>query len=129
MLYVYVFRVWSAERDQFKARIHWAPPYLPNEVTTDFQGKFGKVHAISFEKCNSKGFEGVRTGVRSVVMSGRKQDIPHIIPLLRNTTPTQVINSHFVNKNIICVNLYSGSERNMNIVTENCKKEICKYNL
>ena len=31
--------------------------------------------------CISKGFEGVRMRVRSVVMSESKQDIPHIIPL------------------------------------------------
>ena len=40
------------------------------------------MNEINFEMCVSKGFEGVRTGVRSVVISGRKQDIPHIIPLL-----------------------------------------------
>ena len=78
----YVFRVRSTDRDQFKARIHWAPPYLPDEVLTNFLSKYGKVHATNFEMCISKGFEGVRTRVRSVVMSESKQDIPHIIPLL-----------------------------------------------
>ena len=43
--------------------------------------KYGKVHGTNFEMCISKGFEGVRTRVRSVVMSESKQDIPHIIPL------------------------------------------------
>ena len=87
----FVFRVRSADRDQFKVRIHWAPPYLPNEVITDFLSKYGKVHAISFEKCASKGFEGVRTGVRSVVMSGRKQDIPHIIPLIHENDKSELL--------------------------------------
>jgi len=87
----FVFRVRSADRDQFKARIHWAPPYLPNEVITDFLCKYGQVHAINFEKCTSKGFEGVRTGVRSVVMSGRKCDIPHIIPLFYENEKSELL--------------------------------------
>ena len=87
----FVFRVRSADRDQFKVRIHWAPPYLPNEVIADFLAKFGKVHAINFEKCASKGFEGVRTGVLSVVMSGRKQDIPHIIPLIHENDKSELL--------------------------------------
>ena len=68
----YVFRVWSADLDQFKARIHWAPPYLPDEVITNVLGKFRKVHAINFEKSSSKGCEGVRMGVR-IKMDTREQ--------------------------------------------------------
>ena len=45
----FLFRVRSADRDQFKVRIHWAPPYLPYEVITSFLSKYGKVHAINFE--------------------------------------------------------------------------------
>ena len=80
----FLFRVRSADRDQFKARIHWPPPYLPDEVITSFLSKYGKVHAINFEMC-------VRTGVRSVVMSGRKQDIPHIIPLLHEGDKSELL--------------------------------------
>ena len=53
--------------------------------------KCGKVHAINFEKCSSKGFEGVRTGVRSVVMSGWKQDILHIILLLHENEKSELL--------------------------------------
>ena len=45
----YVFRVRSTDRDQFKAHIHWAPPYLPDEVITTFLLKYGKVHEIITE--------------------------------------------------------------------------------
>ena len=30
----YTFRVRSADRSQFKVRVHWAPPFLPNETIT-----------------------------------------------------------------------------------------------
>ena len=56
--------------------VYTGPPYLPDEVITNISSKYGNVHAINFETSTSKRFEGVR----SVVMSGRKQDIPHIIP-------------------------------------------------
>ena len=44
----YVLRVRSTDHDQFKALIHWAPPYLPNEVITTFWSQYGKVYAINF---------------------------------------------------------------------------------
>ena len=59
-------------------RIHWAPPYLPDKVITNLLSKYGKVHAINFETSTSKGFKGVRY----VVMSGGKHEIPHMIPLM-----------------------------------------------
>ena len=75
----YTFRIRSADRSQFRVRVHWAPPFVPNEAITNILTKHGKVHGISFEKSISKGFEGVATGVRSLIMSGCKNEIPHII--------------------------------------------------
>ena len=86
------FCIRSVDRDQFKtSRIHWAPLYLPDDVITNDLFKYGKVHVISFETSVSKGFEGVRTGVRSVVTLGWKQNIPHIIPLCEDGEVSQLV--------------------------------------
>ncbi|KAI0232163.1 hypothetical protein LSAT2_017482 [Lamellibrachia satsuma] len=65
--------------DQFKVRVHWAPPFLPNDTITNFLGRYGKVHSITYEKSLSKSFEGVATGVRTLIMSGNRQELPHIM--------------------------------------------------
>ena len=38
----HLFHVRSADRDQFKARNHWAPPYLLDEVITNFFQSMGR---------------------------------------------------------------------------------------
>ena len=87
----FVFKIRSADRSQFKVRVHWATPFLPNDTITDFLGKYGKVHAISFEKSVSKGYEGVATGVRTVIMSGNKNEIPHIITLVDGNERSELL--------------------------------------
>lgn len=87
----YLFRIRSADRAQFKVRVHWAPPFLANDVITHYLSQFGKVHAITFEKSVSKGFEGVATGVRTVVMSGNRDKIPHIIPLSMSNEKSELL--------------------------------------
>ena len=81
----HTFRIRSADRSQFKVRVHWAPPFVPNEAITNILTKH-LIHGISFEKSVSKGFEGVATGVRGLVMSGCKTDIPHIITSCNSKT-------------------------------------------
>ena len=34
---------------------------------------------MNYEMCVAKGFEGVSTGIRAVVMSGNKDDVPHTL--------------------------------------------------
>ena len=81
-----VFWVRSADSDQFRVRVLWAPPYLPNEVITDNLAKSGKVISIHHELSVTKGVEGVRTGVRTVIMCGKKEDIPHVIIIVNDRT-------------------------------------------
>ena len=81
-----VFWVRSADSDQFRVRVLWAPPYLPNEVITSNLARSGKVVSISHELSVTKGFEGVRTGVRTVIMSGKKDDIPYVIIIVNDRT-------------------------------------------
>ena len=73
---VVVFWVWLADNDQFRVRMTWAPPYLPNEVITDNMARSGKVVSITHELSVTNGFEGVRTGVRTVIMSGKERGYP-----------------------------------------------------
>ena len=87
----FVFKIRSADRAQFKVRVHWATPFLPNEMITGFLAKYGKVHAISFEQSVSKGYEGVATGVRTVIMSGNKNEIPHIITLVDGNERSELL--------------------------------------
>ena len=54
----------------------WALPYLPNEVITDNMARSGKVVSITHELSVTKGFEGVRTGVMTVIMSGKERGYP-----------------------------------------------------
>ena len=71
------FCIQSADNSQFVVRVHWAPPFVPTGVITNFLGQYGTVVSTAFDKCNSKGFQGVATGVRSVVMTGISKDVPH----------------------------------------------------
>ena len=64
----------------------WTPPYLPNEVTTDNMARYGKVVSITHELSVTKGFEGVRTGVRTVIMLEKKEDIPPVIITVNDRT-------------------------------------------
>lgn len=60
-------------------------------MITDFLGKYGKVHSISFEKSVSKGYEGVAAGVRTVIMSGNKNEIQHIITLVDRNERSELL--------------------------------------
>ena len=71
------FRIQSADNSQFVVRVHWTPPFVPTGVITNFFGQYDTVVSTAFDKCNSKGFQGVATGVSSVVMTGISKDVPH----------------------------------------------------
>ena len=73
------FRIRSVDKSQFVVRVHWAPPFVQTRVDTNFLDSYGTVVSVAFEKCTSKGFEGVATGVRSVVMTGNPKDVPHVM--------------------------------------------------
>ena len=81
-----VFRVRSADSTQFRVRIHWAPPFIPNDVIINHLSQFGKVLSCVNEMSVSKGFENVATGVRTVVMCGNKADLPHFFVVVDKST-------------------------------------------
>ncbi len=80
------FGIRSADKSQFVVRVHWAPPFVPTGVITKFLDSYGTVVSVAFDKCTSKGFEGVATGVRSVVMTGNPKDVPHVMTVCHPKT-------------------------------------------
>ena len=74
-----MFRVRSADKAQFTVKVHWAPPFVPNIILSNLLNNYGTVVSMNYEMCTAKGFEGVATGVRSVVMSGNRNDLPHTL--------------------------------------------------
>ena len=81
-----VFSVRSADSTQFRVRIHWAPPFIPNDVIINHLSQYGKVLSCVNEMSVSKGFENVATGVRTVVMCGNKADLPHFFVVVDKST-------------------------------------------
>ena len=71
------FYVRSADRTQFPARVHWAPSYIPDVAITRVLSQYCKVQSIGAETSTAKGFEGIPTGIRRLVLSGDKDEIPH----------------------------------------------------
>ena len=75
----YSFRVRSADRTQFVVRVHWAAGRVPHEAIDTSLGLYGTVITSANEQSTVAGFEGVATGIRSVVMSGNRDQIPHLL--------------------------------------------------
>ena len=73
------FRVRSADRTQFVVRVHWAAGRVPHEAIDASLGLYGTVVTSANEQSTVAGFEGVATGIRSVVMSGNREQIPHLL--------------------------------------------------
>ena len=64
------FRIRSADSSQFIVRVRWAIPFISSWAITktlDELCKHTHVLSIADEKLSQKGFEGVATGVRSIV--------------------------------------------------------------
>ena len=75
----YSFRVRSADRTQFVVRVHWAAGRVPHEAIDTALGQYGTVMTSANEQSTVVGFEGVATGIRSVVMSGNRDQIPRLL--------------------------------------------------
>ena len=76
----FVVRVhWAADRTQFVVRVHWAAGSVPHEAIDTSLGLYGTVVTSANEQSTVAGFEGVATGIRSVVMSGNRDQIPHLL--------------------------------------------------
>ena len=71
------FYISSADTSQFPARIHWAPPFIPNAAIAQALHDTCTVQSMKMETSTAKGFEGIPTGIRRFVLAGNKEDIPH----------------------------------------------------
>ena len=80
------FYVRSADRTQFPARVHWAPSYIPDVAITRVLSQYCKVQSIGAETSTAKGFEGIPTGIRRLVLSGDKDEIPHTFQIRNPVT-------------------------------------------
>ena len=80
------FKVRSSDNREFTAKIHWAPPFAPNTAIVKALDPYGEVKTICFEKCKSQGFESVCSGIRSVVMTGDRRKVPHLITVTNPVT-------------------------------------------
>ena len=73
------FRIRSADSSQFIVRVRWAIPFIPSSAMTktlDELCKHTHVLSIADEKLSQKGFEGVATGVRSMVKAIQATFLP-----------------------------------------------------
>ena len=70
-----IFYISSADTSQFHARVHWAPPYKKG-VAQVLQDTC-TVQSMKMETSTAKGFEGIPTGIRRLVLAGNMDDIPH----------------------------------------------------
>ncbi len=81
-----IFYVRSADKMQFSARVLWAPSYIPDAAIVNVLEKTCEVQSIVSEKSTAKGFEGIPTGNRRLVLTGLKDDIPHTFNIINPHT-------------------------------------------
>ena len=80
------FYVRSADKTQFAARVHWAPAFIPNAAIAKVLGESFKVQSIAMETSTCKGFEAIPTGIRRLVLTGVKDEIPHVFTIINPNT-------------------------------------------
>ena len=62
--------------------MHWLAPYIAHDTLVAALAPFGEVHNISYERYNIEGYKGVATGVRTLVMSGDRRKLPHVMTIV-----------------------------------------------
>ena len=74
------------DRTQFPTRVHWAPSYIPDAAITRVLSNYCKVQSITAETSTAKGFEGIPTGIRRLVLTGYKDEVPHTFNIVNPVT-------------------------------------------
>ena len=77
-----VFKVRSSCRGHYRVRVHWLAPYISHNTLVSALTRFGEIHSVSYEKYSIDGFQNVATGVRTLVMSGDRRNLPHIMTIV-----------------------------------------------
>ena len=81
-----IFYISSADTSQFPARVHWAPPFIPNAAIAQVLQDTCTVQSMKMETSTAKGFEGIPTGIRRLILAGNKDDIPHTFIIVNPKT-------------------------------------------
>ena len=74
-------KVSSVGEDDFHARIHWLPLYIPMELVLTALGRSATVVSSKFERTREGSWKGTATGVRSVLLKGNLNDVPHLLEI------------------------------------------------
>jgi len=74
-------RVRSMGTDEFVARIHWLPMFIPMATVVEELAKHGEVLSYRWEKSPGSHWADAVTLVRSVTMRGDLEKIPHLMEL------------------------------------------------
>ena len=74
------FRIKSADKSCFTARVHWAPVFVTNaDIVKSLSFFSPEVKAVRHELSTAPGFEGVATGVRIIDFVGNRTVLPHLL--------------------------------------------------
>ena len=76
------FKIKSADRRHFTARVHWAPVYITNNVIHETLGDYAEVKSLKHEVYTDAGLDGIATGVRKVLMVGDRHQVPHVLEVV-----------------------------------------------
>ena len=76
------FKIHSADKRHFTARVHWAPVFITNNVVKETLGDYAEVNSIKHELYTDAGLNGIATGVRQVVLTGDRHQVPHILQVV-----------------------------------------------
>ena len=70
------FKIKSANRRHFTARVHWAPVFITNSVISETLGDYAEMKPIRHKLYTDACLEGTATGVRNVVPVGERYQVP-----------------------------------------------------
>ena len=73
------FRIKSANKRHFTARVHWAPVFITNNIISETLGDYVKAKTIKHEVYTDAGLNGIAMGVRQVVLTGDRHQVPHVL--------------------------------------------------
>ena len=76
------FKIKSADRRYFSARVHWAPLFITNNVIRETLGDYAEVKSLKHEVYTDAGLDGIATGVRKVLMVGDRHQVPHVLQVV-----------------------------------------------
>lgn len=84
-------KVYALGKEEFQARVHWAPMYFPMEAITDVLERYGRVLSARWEKSPKSVWGHATTGVRTIVMQGDMEQVPHLTEIFCGSSSCNVL--------------------------------------